>query len=43
MLLQTKDIRKYFTVNAIRNMAIQATLKDNLGRVFFFLNEGLQI
>ena len=36
-------IRKYFRVNAIRNMAIQATLKDNLGRVFYSLNEGLRI
>ena len=28
-------------MNAIRNMAIQAILKDNLGRVFYSLNEGL--
>ena len=35
-----KVIRKYFRVNAIRNMAIQATLKDNLGRVFYSLDEG---
>ena len=35
--------KEIFRVNAIRNMAIQATLKDNLGRVFYSLDEGLRI
>ena len=38
-----ENIMKYFKVNAIRNMGIRAISIDNLGRVFYSLNEGLRI